>query len=319
MASEHRASHRPGVSVIMTIFNEAGSIRPLLDSLLTGTVIPDEVVVADGGSTDATREIVGEIASANPAVRLIEDAGDRARGRNAAVRAAAHSRIAAIDGGCTPRTDWLQHMVAAFDRGAEWVGGFYEPVGETPLSTAIGLTMVYVREEAERHFVPSARSLGFTRELWAEVGGFAEGLQFAEDTLFADELYRRGHTPVFVPEAVVEWHPPENLAQQSRTMFNWGYGDGLQGLRSRHYLKLLILGTGQIVLLVIAALIDARLVPVAALPLLGFVVRSTRDKYRHMVGTLKWVLIPLAAVNGTVSSLVGFLTGRRARQRAKAQ
>lgn len=303
----------------MTVHNEADNIGQLLDTLLSGSVAPDEIIVADGSSTDATVEVVGVRASQDERIRLLEDVGDRAAGRNSAVAAARFGRIATIDGGCRPRPDWLEHLVEAFDGGADWVGGFYEPVGNSTLSTAIGLTMVYVREEAERHFVPSARSLGFTRELWAEVGGFAEGLQFAEDTLFADELYRRGHTPVFVPEAVVEWHPPENLAQQSRTMFNWGYGDGLQGLRSRHYLKVLILGIGQIVLLVMAALIDARLVTVAALPLLGFVVRSTRDKYRHMGGTLKWVLIPLAAVNGTVSSLVGFLSGRRARQRARAQ
>src|SRR5690606_15746052 len=103
---------------------------------------------------------------------------------------------------------------------------------------AIGLTMVYVREEAERHFVPSARSLGFTRELWREVGGFRSGVQFAEDTLFAEELFRRGHEPGFVPDAVVEWHPPRNLRQQARTMYNWGHGDGMQALRQRHYLRL---------------------------------------------------------------------------------
>ncbi|MCI0543439.1 MAG: glycosyltransferase, partial [Actinobacteria bacterium] len=205
---------RPSVAVVTTVYNEEGTMGDLLTTLLTGTLAPDEIVVADGGSTDGTTRIVEEIAATEPRLRLIRDAGDRASGRNVAVRAAVSPWIVTIDGGCRPRADWLERMVERFQEGAVWVGGFYEPVGATPLSTAIGLTMVYVREEAERHFVPSARSLGFTREVFDEVGGFPEGLQFAEDTLFAERLFGRGYTPVFAADAVVEWEPPRNLAAQ---------------------------------------------------------------------------------------------------------
>ncbi len=299
----------------MTVYNESGNIAALLEALLGGSMRPDQVVVADGGSTDGTVEILRDFASHYPEVVVVEEAGDRASGRNAAVSRARFDRIAAIDGGCLPRDTWLEHMVEAFEAGAVWVGGFYQPVGESRLATAIGLTMVYVREEAERHFVPSARSLGFTRDLWAEVGGFPEGLQFAEDTLFAEELFRRGHNPVFAPDAIVEWHPPHTLIQQARTMYDWGHGDGLQGLRSSHYRRLLLGSTGTLALLSAAAFLDRRLIPLALAPGAVFVIRSTRDKYRHMDGPSKFALIPIAAVNGALSSLVGFLAGRRRRKK----
>ena len=301
----------------MTVHNEADNIGQLLDTLLGGSVAPDEIIVADGSSTDATVDVVGVRVSQDARVRLLQDVGDRAAGRNSAVAAARFRRIVTIDGGCQPRPDWLEHMVEAFDQGADWVGGFYEPVGNGSLSTAIGLTMVYVREEAERHFVPSARSLGFTRELWAEVGGFPEGLQFAEDTLFAEELFRRGHRPLFAPDAIVDWHPPRTLAEQARTMFNWGHGDGLQGLRSRHYIKVLAAVVGMLLLIVIATYVDARLLFITPIALVPFLVGNTRDKYRHMNGWSKWALIPVAAINGTISSLMGFLVGRAHRKRAK--
>jgi glycosyltransferase involved in cell wall biosynthesis len=308
--TDPEASDRPGISVVTTVRDEAGTIGELLRSLIDGTRRPDEIVVADGGSTDSTPAIVETAAGTNPPVVLLRDVGDRASGRNAAVRAATFERIAVIDGGCLPRPDWLERIEEAFETGAEWVGGFYEPVGKTDLSTAIGLTMVYVREEAERHFVPSARSLGFTRRLWKEVGGFPEGMQFAEDTSFAEELFERGHTPRFAPEAIVEWHPPETLAAQSRTMFNWGHGDGTQGLRTRHYARVLLAIAGFGALVLVLALIDLRLMPLALVPVVAYVARATRHKYRHMDGAIKWLLIPLAALNGTLSSLVGFLKGR---------
>ncbi len=303
------------ISIVLTIRNEVASIRDLLEALLVGTVTPGEIVVADGGSTDGTIEVVEEIGRHNPEVRIFTDVGDRSRGRNVGIRNARFDRIATIDGGCRPRSDWLEHILTAFDGGVLWVGAFYEPVGQTNLSTAIGLTMVYVEEEARRHFIPSARSMGFTKELWSEVGGFPDGLQFAEDTTFAQGLLDRGYTPEFTPKAVVEWHPPRTLREQARTMFKWGHGDGLQALRSDHYRRLLgILAIGGVVL-VSTVLVDIRLVPLALLPLGPFVARNTRYKYRHMYGWTKWVLIPLASVNGAVSSLIGFLAGRRERLR----
>jgi hypothetical protein len=37
--------------------------------------------------------------------------------------------------------------------------------------------------------------------------------------------------------------------------------------------------------------------------------RKSRSKYRHMEGWVKWVLIPLATVNGLAFSLAGYISG----------
>ncbi len=44
------------VSVIATVLNEGQAIERLLESLAAQTRPPDEVVIADGGSTDETVE-----------------------------------------------------------------------------------------------------------------------------------------------------------------------------------------------------------------------------------------------------------------------
>ena len=46
------------VSVIVPVRDEEDSIRELLDSLLAQTRPPDEIVITDGGSVDATPQII---------------------------------------------------------------------------------------------------------------------------------------------------------------------------------------------------------------------------------------------------------------------
>src|SRR3954447_4085364 len=52
MASSHP---RERTALIVTVLDEADSIDALLESVAAQTCLPDEVVVADGGSHDGTR------------------------------------------------------------------------------------------------------------------------------------------------------------------------------------------------------------------------------------------------------------------------
>ncbi|HET7498442.1 MAG TPA: glycosyltransferase, partial [Candidatus Eisenbacteria bacterium] len=59
------------VALIVTVRNEEASIDALLDSLLGGSRAPDEIVVADGGSTDRTVERLRHRAASDPRVRFL--------------------------------------------------------------------------------------------------------------------------------------------------------------------------------------------------------------------------------------------------------
>ena len=307
------------VSVITTLFNEGATVVDLLDSVLEGTVTPDEVVVADGGSTDGTLAMLMKYASERREVRILTDSGGRSAGRNAAIATARNKRIVCIDGGCTAGPAWLAEITKPLTEGAEWVGGFYQPKGETALSTAIGLTMVFVIEEVGPDYVPSARSMAFEKRLWEEVGGFPEDVQYAEDTSFHRALMAAGYRPEFAPDAIVEWRPPSGLVSQARTMFSWGRGDGILGLRSYHYRRLLALVSATLALIFAGLLVDARILLLAVAPLAPTLYRQTRHKYRHMDGWVKWGLIPLATVNGLASSLMGFIAGYLTKGRSRTK
>lgn len=297
--------------MILTVLNERESIRDLLGSLLTQTRSPDEVVVADAGSTDGTHELTTELARSHPEIRLIHQAGNRSVGRNAAIAAATGDVIAATDGGCLAEPQWLEQLIVPLEHGADFVAGFYRPAGETLYSTCMGLVMVPVVEEVDPDgFLPSARSMAFRKAIWAEVGGFPEDTEFAEDTLFDERLVAAGYAPRFVQSAVVAWRPPAGFRALGATMYRWGRGDGLLRLRSEAYRFHFWQYGVPLLLAVVLGLMRWWLAPLVALPVAARTARATRHKYRTVRGPARFLFIPMAHLVAVYSSLAGYLAGR---------
>lgn len=69
-----RASDVHTVAVVIPALNVARPLRRALVSLIRQTYPPDEIIVADGGSTDRTREVAREAA---PAARIVRAEGGR--------------------------------------------------------------------------------------------------------------------------------------------------------------------------------------------------------------------------------------------------
>ena len=307
---------RPSVSVICTVRNEAGSIDELVSGVLSGTRPPEEFVIADAGSTDGTRQRLAELA-VDSRLRVLDVPGNRSRGRNAAISAARGPVIACIDGGCIPEPDWLERLVAPFATGARWVGGFYRPRGSTK-AVCIGLTMIFVLEEARSSgFIPSARSMAFTKDVWQQAGGFPEHLEVSEDTAFDEALVAAGVPMNFAPDAVVGWLPPRTLHRQSRVLWAWSRSDGVAGIRTWGYKRSVqILGLSGLAVLGLGVW-DVRLAPLGLIPLATLMLRQTRYKYRWASGPTKYLWIPLAWAVGLVARSGGFLAGWWERRRTR--
>jgi glycosyltransferase involved in cell wall biosynthesis len=301
------------LSVISTVYNEVESIEGMVRALFDQTRRPDEIVICDAGSTDGTLQILEGLRAEDPILRVVRAPGNRSAGRNAAIRAATGSIIACTDGGCRADPDWLERLAAPFTEGARFVGGFYRPAGRTALSTAIGLVMVYVEEEAKAPgFVPSARSVAFERSVFDLVGGFPEEVEFAEDTLFMERVAEAGIRWALALDARVAWEPPATLMQLARTSFRWGRGDGEAGLRGWTFKRLL--GIYLVAPAVVAALgfmTPGAVAVAAAIPIVDGL-RRTRHKYRGAARGAA-LLVPLAHLVATYASLLGFLIGRRHR------
>jgi glycosyltransferase involved in cell wall biosynthesis len=303
---------REPVSLIVTVRNEEGSLDALLDSLLAGTRPPEEIVVADGGSTDATMARLRARAEGDPRIRAVEAPGNRSVGRNAAVRAAQHAIVACTDAGAAVEPDWLARIVAPLeaDPAVGAVAGFYRPDGRTPFERAAGVVSApALREVDPARFLPSTRSVAFRRFAWERAGGFDEALGHNEDTPFALALRAAGVRFAFAGDAIVRWRPRGDLRAFWRQHRRFGLGDGESRVQAWFYRRLA--SKYAIALLLFAAGFAWR--PawwLLALGALGFVAQQSRRGLGRIPAIEAAFLVPALKVVYDAAYLWGYLRGR---------
>lgn len=198
------------VSVIVPVRNEEGSIRELLDSLLAQTRPPDEIVITDGGSVDATPQIIEEYIRNGAPVRLIRaGAALPGRGRNLGAAQASFEWLGFTDAGIRLANNWLEQLVARAqeDNSIDVVYGSWQPVTDTFFKQCAAIA--YVPPPTPRdgqltrpRFIASTL---LRRQAWQAVNGFPEDLRSAEDLIFMDRVENAGYRYVFEPRAVVHW------------------------------------------------------------------------------------------------------------------
>jgi glycosyltransferase involved in cell wall biosynthesis len=224
------------VSLILTTLDEAQTMRPLLDSLAAQTRPPDEIVVADGGSTDGTTGILAEYAGRLP-LRLVAAPGSNiSQGRNAAIRASSGDIVAVTDAGVRAEPGWLEELLQPFANGGgpHAVAGFFAPEADTAFEFAMGATVLPQAEDVNpQTYLPSSRSVVFRREVWQAVGGYPEWLDYCEDVVFDLAVRRRFGPFLFRPQAVVRFRPRGSLRQFARQYYQYARGDGKAGLFPR--------------------------------------------------------------------------------------
>jgi glycosyltransferase involved in cell wall biosynthesis len=170
------------VSVIIPVRNVERTLALQLEALLAQDApMPFEVVVADNGSTDGTREVVERFAARSEKVRYVR-AGEK-RGvsfaRNAGVRAATGNILLFCDGDDEAEPSWLREMAAGAGHFDLWSGTLdmkalnshgYVLEGKTGL-------MPQLPSVSTVPFVGGA-SFGIRRDVLDSVGGWDETYEF---------------------------------------------------------------------------------------------------------------------------------------------
>ena len=181
----------------------------------------------------------------------------------------------------------------------------------------MGATVLPTVDEVKpESFLPSSRSVAFTKEAWAAAGGYPEWIDYCEDLIFDLRLQDATGPFAWAPDALVHFRPRGTLKAFFKQYYRYARGDGKADLwRKRHlirYVTYLIVLPGLIAL----ALLHS---PGWWLVLLGGVMIYCATPYRRLrpdlpnlapVERVKAVLmVPTIRVVGDVAKMLGYPAG----------
>lgn len=221
-------------TIIVTVYNEAETIKKLVQALAKQTVLPAETIITDGGSSDGTLQILKKLATQKIGkkikLRVMQRSGNRSYGRNQAIRKATTQWIAITDAGCEPHPDWHEQLLStAKKQKTKVVGGAYQGTSKTPLEQAIIPYCLVMPDKLDDTILPTTRSVLLEKKVWKKVGGFDESIEVAEDHVFMRTVANNGIAISFAPNAVVDWQPVSTLPAFTTMIFAFARDDAYAG------------------------------------------------------------------------------------------
>lgn len=229
-------------SIVITTLNEQDSIEKLLDSLLFQTLKPSEVIIVDSASSDETISRIDKWKKQHKdfAVKIIKTEGvNRSVGRNLGVSKSKSEIVAVTDAGCVADKNWLREITKPMiEKKAEAVAGYYHPFVNTDLDQAIAPYVAVMSDNFDpKTFLPSSRSVAFTKKAWQKAGGYPEHLRWNEDIVFAKNLSEKTKM-LATKKAFVYWHLAADLETYFNQIRKYAKGD-VQAFYTPHLKKVL--------------------------------------------------------------------------------
>ncbi len=195
-------TERPTVTVGVPVLNEERHIQRCLDAVFTQSY-PNitEVLVADGGSADGTRDIVA--GCPDERVRLLDNPRRiRPAGLNVMLAAATAEIFVRVDARTTLANDYVERCVDALERtNAAMVGGPMRYTASSPAERGIQAAMMsrvgagpapFRREEGEGRFVDTVYLGAYRLATVRELGCYDEYFGGNEDAELAFRAQRAG-------------------------------------------------------------------------------------------------------------------------------
>ncbi|QPB22380.1 glycosyltransferase family A protein [Rhizobium sp. 007] len=198
------------ISVVIPVKNRSTVIHRAVESALTQTLPPIEVIVVDDGSTDETPQVVERIAESNPRVRLIREKNSRGapRARNAGALETRGEAIAFLDSDDCWKPTKLQRQAALLNAYPEtpavYTGfEFYYP--SVPMRSSKTPVLVERKDLYGRNVLGGTSSAVVRRSAFDETGGFAPDMPACQDWEFWLRLAKLGPLRSD-PAPLVEYH-----------------------------------------------------------------------------------------------------------------
>jgi GT2 family glycosyltransferase len=269
------------LSVVIPCRNEVDTIRACLDAVTTAVrQLEAEIIVADGMSTDGTREVLALLSMEmkDTDVRVLDNpSGVTPVGLNVGIRAALGEYVAVISAHSlvSPRYFTSLLRVLRANPAVGCAGGVlvtssqlqgFEAVAAAVLSSPFGVGDSKFRVGVETaEAADTAAYAVYRRTVLDEVGLFDEALVRNQDIELSYRIRRAGHTIVVDPQATVVYVPRSSLRQFCRQAFDngawnivtWSLVPG--SLSYRHFVPMMAVLGGALLALLSIGSVSARL------------------------------------------------------------
>ena len=223
-------------SIIVPSFNRQDEIEELLLSFQNLKFDPDraELIIADDGSTDQTREVVRDFQERVPFQLHFYHQKNQGPGaaRNMGMEKARGEFFIFIDSDCTVHPDWLKNIDRSLaSEQAEAFGGRDSYRDDfPPLLKAINYSMTsFITTGGLRgrkgkrlaKFYPRSFNMGLSRNLYQKIGGFGS-LRHGQDIEYSNRIIKSGAKVIYIDDAVVYHKRRTSIRKFFRQVFNWG-------------------------------------------------------------------------------------------------
>ena len=226
----------PLVSIVMPARSEAKLISRALDAVASQTYPAAllEVIVADGMSTDGTREMIQSYSDRVGRLLIVDNPKFTAgAGLNAAIREARGEIIIRVDGHCIICSDYVINCVRHLAQNeADCVGGSVNTVGETPVARAIAVAMAtkfgvgnsaFRTERDVTKLVDTVPFPAYPKRVLNACGPFDEELVRNQDDEYNARLRERGGTVLLAADVKSEYYGRCSILSLWRQYFDYGY------------------------------------------------------------------------------------------------
>ena len=205
-----RLRHHAGAVV------EAATIAAAVDSVLSQQVDGSlELVVADGLSSDGTREYLDERAAVDSRLRVVaNEAQTTPHGLNAALAVARGAYTVRMDKHSIAPPDFVKRLIAHLDEGrCEGAGGIVRAIGRSPFGRAVALAhgSKFGIGNAKHHYADTPQLVdhiahgAYVTERLRSIGGFDTAFVRNQDYEL-DHRYRlAGGRLLLDPSVVFDW------------------------------------------------------------------------------------------------------------------
>lgn len=219
------------ISVVIPVRNEEDKIIDCLEAVSDQTLMPFEIIMVDGHSTDTTVKKANKY----PIRLFYESYGTVGGARQVGVENAKGDYIAFTDADCIPERNWLENLINEFeDDEIVGVGGGTKNIGEGIWEESIALVLdsflgsadsVQDRVLNKKKFVKSISGCNsiYRRKDLLYCNGFNVNLAINEDTELNKRLAMCGKL-LYVPNAIVLHNQKRDLKAFMKRIYQFGMG-----------------------------------------------------------------------------------------------